>query len=114
MYQDYTPSFEELLTKDESVCIHHRNIQLVATEMFKIKNDLCPEIMKYIFQLVTDPASKKTFLIPNANTEYMGKLSLRWFGPVVWETMLPEHFKSITAQEKFRDEIKKWVPNNCV
>ena len=25
----------------------------------------------------------------------MGKLSLRYFGPVVWETMLPEEYKNI-------------------
>ena len=113
VYQDYTSSFEELLVKDETVCIHHRNIQLVAIEMFKIKNNLCPEIMKYIFKRVENPKSTKTFLIPNVNSEYMGKLSLRWFGPVVWENMLPESFKSITALEKFQSEIKKWVPNNC-
>ena len=114
VYQDYTSSFEELLKKDESVCIHHRNIQLVAIEMFKVKNNLIPDILKYIFQFNTNPAVKKTFLIPNANNEYMGKLSLRWFGPVVWETMLPESYKNITVLEKFKEDIKKWIPNNCV
>ena len=81
--------------------------------MFKVKNNLSPETMIDIFKLVANPKSTKTFLIPNVNNEYMGKLSLRWFGPVVWETMLPESFKSITALEKFKDEIKKWIPNNC-
>ena len=81
--------------------------------MFKVKNNLCPEIWKYLFQLNTDPTRKKTFLIPNVNNEYTGKLSLRWFGPVVWETMLPESYKNITALEKFKEDIKKWVPDNC-
>ena len=112
VYHDYTTSFEDLLIKNESVCIHHRNIQLVAIEMFKVKNNLCPEIWKYIFQLNTDSTSKKTFIIPNVNNEYMGKLSLRWFGPVVWETMLPDYYKNITTLEKFKEDIKKWVPNN--
>ena len=111
VYQDYTTPFEELLIKDGSVCIHHRNIQLVAIEMFKVKNNLCPEILKYIFQFNTNPTIKKTFL--NVSSEYMGKLSLRWFGPVVWETMLPESYKSITVLEKFKEDIKKWVPDNC-
>ena len=44
----------------------------------------------------------------------MGKLSLRYFGPVVWETMLPNEYKNITEIEKFKDRIKKWVPIcNC-
>ena len=113
VYRDYTTSFEDLLTKDASVCIHHRNIQLVAIEMFKIKNNMCPEILKYIFQFNTDPKVEKTFLIPNVNSEYMGKLSLRWFGPVVWEIMLPECYKNITALEKSKEDIKKWIPSNC-
>ena len=63
--------------------------------MFKVKNGLCPEIMKDIFQLINDPSIDKTFLIPKVNGEYMGKMSLRYFGPVVWEVMLPEEYKSI-------------------
>ena len=43
----------------------------------------------------------------------MGKLSLRYFGPVVWENMLPEKYKAITSLGKFKEEIKRWVPDNC-
>ena len=80
--------------------------------MFTSKLYLCPEILKHIFQLNTDPTIKKTFL-NTKNSEYMGKLSLRWFGPVVREIMLPESYKNITALEKFKEDIKKWVPDNC-
>ena len=107
VYEDYTSTFEELLKKNESVSIHHRNIQLVAIEMFKVKNSLCPEIMKDLFQLNTNPNSSCAFVIPKF--EYMGKLS-RYFGPIVWETMLPEDYKSITVLEKFKEDIKEWIP----
>ena len=36
VYEDYTSSFQDLLKKSGSVSIHHRNIQLVVTEMLKI------------------------------------------------------------------------------
>ena len=49
VYQDYTSNFDELLKLNGSVTIHHRNIQLVAILMFKVKNGLCPEIMRDIF-----------------------------------------------------------------
>ena len=111
VYEDYTSSFAELLRIDGSVCVHHRNVQLVAVEMFKVKNGLCPEIMRDIFQLNTNPASRTTFQIPKVNGEYMGKLSLRYFGPVVWETMLPQKFKLIDNLDKFKNDIKEWVPN---
>ena len=96
---------------DGSVSIHHRNIQKVAVEMFKIKNGLCPEIMKDLFHLRQNPSGTSKFIIPNVNSEYMGKLSLRYFGPVVWETMLPEAYKEIDVLTKFEDDIKKWVPD---
>ena len=111
VYQDYSSSFEELLKINESVSIHHRNIQLVAIEMFKVTKGLCPQIMKDLFQFNTDPNCENTFLIPNAESEYMGKLSLRWFGPVVWENMLPETYKAIDNLKEFKEDIQKWVPN---
>ena len=44
VYNDYTCRFENLLLMDGSVSIHHRNIQKVATEMFKAKSILSPEL----------------------------------------------------------------------
>ena len=49
VYQDKTSSFETLLKHDKSVLIHVKNLRYLATEIFKVKNDLCPEIMKEIF-----------------------------------------------------------------
>ena len=49
MYSDEESTFKELLLKDNSVSIHIRNIQTLATEMYKVVNDLSPDIMKRIF-----------------------------------------------------------------
>ena len=49
VYQDYVSSFTELLEKDKSTTIHNRNIQLPATELFKVKNVLSPAFMNEIF-----------------------------------------------------------------
>ena len=49
-YQDYQSTFLQLLQKDNSVAIHQRNLQVLATEIFKAKNDLSPEIMKEVFE----------------------------------------------------------------
>jgi DNA polymerase III epsilon subunit-like protein len=111
VYNDYSSSFSDLLIKNGSVTIHHRNIQLVAIQMFKVKHDMCPKIMKDLFNLNTNPKVSKTFFIPHVQTEFMGKQSLSYFGPVVWEIMLPNELKNITNFEKFKDSIKKWVPD---
>ena len=48
---------DELLRRDNSVSIHHRNIQSLATEKFKIKNEMSPEIASDIFTKRTDTTS---------------------------------------------------------
>ena len=50
-YQDYKSTFLQLLQKDNFVAIHQRDLQVPATEIFKAKNDLSPEIMKEVFEL---------------------------------------------------------------
>ena len=55
VYQDKKSSFETLLKHDKSVSIHVKNLQYLATEIFKVKNDLCPEIMKEIFIFHENP-----------------------------------------------------------
>ena len=113
VYSDYIISFGDLLKKDKSVSIHHRNIQKVAIEMFKVKNNLCPEMIQYHFRRKCSLKSKATFQRPNINTVYKGEYSLRWFDPMVWDSMIPEKTKSLSNFEEFKKAINAWVPNNC-
>ena len=48
-------SLDDLLKEDKSVSIHQRNLQILATEIYKAKNDLGPGIMKDIFHSVQKP-----------------------------------------------------------
>ena len=50
IYSDKKSSYENLLENDNSVSIHHKNIQALATEMFKVKHKLCPDITSDIFK----------------------------------------------------------------
>ena len=45
MYKDNISFSEELLKKDKSFCIHPRNIQSLAIELFKVKSNLANRIM---------------------------------------------------------------------
>ena len=51
VYNDGVSTFDEVLTKDKSFTIHHRNIQTLAIEIYKVINNISPEIMKEIFVL---------------------------------------------------------------
>ena len=49
VYQDKKSNFETSLQRDKSVSIHIKNLQYLAADIYKVKNGLCPEIMKEIF-----------------------------------------------------------------
>ena len=51
IYRDNSSSFETLLEKSWSVSIHHRNIQSLATEIFKSLNNVSPSIMSEVSKL---------------------------------------------------------------
>ena len=53
VYNDKSSSFQELLETSRnffSVTIHERNIQVLFTEIFKVKSRVAPEIMTEIFK----------------------------------------------------------------
>ena len=54
-YKDYVSTFPQLLEKDSLVSIHIRNLQVLATEIFKARNNLSPPIVQNIFR-TTEPA----------------------------------------------------------
>ena len=49
VYQNKSLSFSELLELGNAVTIHQRNLQVLVTEIFKVKNNLSPKIKKQIF-----------------------------------------------------------------
>ena len=116
VYQDYTSSFKDLLKRDNSLTIHHRNIHQVAIEMYKVKHDLSPPFMKEIFVHNNNDKGTRsgdTFARPNVNKVYKGEQSLRYFGPIVWNSMLPAKLKSCKSLEEFKSRIKSWIPDTC-
>ena len=46
VYKDNKLTFNDLLELDNSVTIHQRKLEILATETFHVKNSLAPEIMR--------------------------------------------------------------------
>ena len=116
VYNDYRTPFEELLKNDKSVSIHHRNIHNVAIEMYKVKNKLSPPFIQEIFEhkgfgRTTRMGDK--FTRPQINKVNKGENSLRNFGPVVWNSILPEKLKICSSLSEFKNLIKSWIPDKC-
>ena len=115
IYSDKTSSFEELLQKDGSVTIHVRNIQKLATEMFKVYKNLAPPIFSDLFDIRQNPYNLRHcsyFSIPNVNSVYHGSESLSNLGPRIWN-LVPDRLKQLDSINSFKTEIKKWRPDDC-
>ena len=116
VYNDKKSSYEELLTKDGSVSIHHRNIQALATEFYKIKNGYSPELFIEIFARETESHYNlrrcNDFRVPSIRTVYHGSESISFLGPKIWN-ILPDEIKQQTSLNSFKKSIKKWKLHGC-
>ena len=50
VYRDNESSFKELLRRDKSVTVHHKNIHFLAIELYKVKHEISPPFMAEIFK----------------------------------------------------------------
>ena len=83
VYNDYERTYEELFSRDNSFSIHDQNIHCLATEIYKVANDLSVRDFKNLF----DFKDKYTLHIPSVNTELKGKNSIRYFGAIIWNAI---------------------------
>ena len=114
-YQDHISTFQELLNKDNSVSIHHRNLQALATEMFKICRGWSPDILIEIFVpkiSLYNLSRNNTFERHQVHSIYLGTESLSFLGPKIWD-LVPLELKQLEILEVFKLKIKKWFPFEC-
>ena len=83
VYSDYKSTFQEILDKDGSFSVHHRNIQTLALKIYKYIHGLSPA--KYGTEAISFLASKVLALVP-------GKM------------------KECSCLEVFESKIRKWKP----
>ena len=72
--------------------------------------------MKEIFTYISNEKGTRagdTFARPNVDSVYKGEQSLRCFGPIVWNDMLPNGLKKCNSLNEFKARIKSWLPENC-
>ena len=51
VYNDFKTTFRNFLENDNPETIHQRNLETLATEVFKVHNNIAPEIMKDVFEI---------------------------------------------------------------
>ena len=112
---DKKSSFKELLETDKSVPIHIKNLQVLATEMFKVYRNVSSPIVRQLFQLRNNDYNLRQFSqfdLPNVKSVFCGTESISFLGPKIWN-IVPNEFKKETSLDAFKKLIKKWQPENC-
>ena len=116
IYNDKHSSFGNLLKKDNSASIHHKNLQALVIEMFKVCTKTSPEIMQEVFQVKEQEnynlRNQSNFVIPQVKSVNHGLESVRFLGPKIWES-LPNDLKNKESADSFKTAIKRWKPESC-
>ena len=95
--------------------VHHRNLQKLATEMFKVKNNLSPSFMKSVFPDSTNPYNLRNapeFDSSNIHTVHNGTETISFRGPKTWK-LVPQEIKNSNSLSEFKNKIKFWKPRGC-
>ena len=104
-------SFESFLEKHETISIHVKNLQALATEMYNISENFSVSLMSQLFyQNVNHYALRNPyeFSIPNVNSVFHEQENILYLGPLIWQ-LLPSELKDSNNARV----IRKWKLNNC-
>ena len=115
VYNDNISSFEALLEKDDSVKIHHRNLQHLVIEIYKALNNLSSTLMSELFTLKNNAYNLRGGNRLNydaVKTVNNGIESISYLAPKIWE-QVPDEIKNSSSLKIFKGKIKTWVPNSC-
>ena len=108
-YKDKSSTFQELLEKDNSVSIHHRNIQKLAIEICKVLHGFSTPILNDIFVPVSRPYSFRrndTLQRRRVNSVRHSTESVSFLGPKIWD-LVPSDIKLSQYLSIFKRKIKK-------
>ena len=112
---DYDSTFENLLILNVNVTIHQRNLQLLATEIYKISNKLSPPIMQDMFHMYENIYNLRNFheiATIRRNTTLYALETLSYRSSVVW-SLRPAVIKVSSTLAIFKNRIKSWKCEDC-
>ena len=101
-------SLDDLTKKGKSISIHQRHLQILATEIYKVRNDLGPQIMEDIFNFVQKPynlSNDSTLQSQINSTLYFGTESISSLALKLWEIVNCE-IKNTKSLDIFKEKNK--------
>ena len=84
-------------------------------EIYKIKNNLNPPVMDFIFERRNNTYNLRNFqefAMKRKRTVKMGLETLKYRSPQLW-SILPENLKQINSPVQLKESIRKWDCIDC-
>ena len=84
--------------------INQRNLQVLATEIFKVKLNISPEILKELFSFNVrnyNLRSQSTLKQIKTNFVYFGSENLSSLAPKIWD-LVPDNSKNENSRGRFK------------
>ena len=109
MFNNYMPTYDDLLALDKKLKTHQRHLQFLAIEIYKSKNKLNPSFMWKTYKEKNIPYSLRrgiSLSIPNVNTQKYEINSLNFRGSVLWNNR-PIKFKKCKFLQEFKLLLKQ-------
>ena len=113
------------MTKDGTVTVHHRNLRVLAIEMYKISHDQSPQFMKNLVEEIDtkyctrcsfnvkkgDDGNTSNYHPQKTNTTSLCQF-FRWLEPKIW-AQIPDQLKTIDFLAAFKNQAKRVNFDNC-
>ena len=83
--------------------------------MYKVTKGLAPTAISSLFLQCSNnrhTRSQSDFSIPQVNTVYFGQNSIKYLGPLIWNS-IPTALRTVESFVEFESMIKNWKPSNC-
>ena len=117
VYNDNVSAFEKRLEKDNSATNHVRNLRILATELYKTKENLAAPLMHEIFgqrNIRYNLRSQTDFHLGSVKTVKCGLRELRYHGLKIWNiaSLETKHLETLEQFEKIRNP-KQYPCNLC-
>ena len=115
VYNDFKSSFHQFLEKGNSVTFHECNLQTLAIELFKIHNNIAPELVKDVLEIKNHQYKFQRdacLQCRNVNTVLYGTETSAPLGSRIWN-IVPRNLKCSISFNKFKKNIRKWTTKEC-
>ena len=104
-----------MLENNNDISNHHRNIQALSIEVFKMKYKLAPSITESILNTRFNTYSLRKFqefVTERKRTVWYGLETFSYRDPQLW-SLLPESLKEMNFLSQFKKYIRHWVCSDC-